>query len=74
MECSVCGNTYSRPMQITVGDGGPLTFDSFECAIHALGHLSPLRNARDWTRRRDCGRNYLLLRPLRPTTWSYGNR
>lgn len=41
MECSVCGNTYSRPMQITVGDGGPLTFDSFECAIHALAPTCP---------------------------------
>lgn len=33
--CEVCGNDYDKAMQITV-DGGAHTFDSFECAIHAL--------------------------------------
>ena len=33
--CEVCGNDYERAMQITVA-GSTHTFDSFECAIHAL--------------------------------------
>jgi hypothetical protein len=33
--CEVCGNDYDKPMEIRV-DGGTHTFDSFECAIHAL--------------------------------------
>jgi hypothetical protein len=33
--CEVCGNDYDKTMDITVGDGTH-TFDSFECAIHAL--------------------------------------
>lgn len=33
--CEVCGNEYDKPMEITVG-GERHTFDSFECAIHAL--------------------------------------
>jgi nitrite reductase/ring-hydroxylating ferredoxin subunit len=33
--CEVCGNDYDGAMQITV-DGKTHTFDSFECAIHAV--------------------------------------
>ena len=33
--CEVCGNDYDKAMEISVG-GGTHTFDSFECAIHAL--------------------------------------
>lgn len=33
--CEVCGNDYDEAMEITVG-GAAHTFDSFECAIHAL--------------------------------------
>ncbi len=33
--CEVCGNDYDKAMEITVG-GSAHTFDSFECAIHAL--------------------------------------
>jgi hypothetical protein len=33
--CEVCGNDYDKTMEITVG-GEKHTFDSFECAIHAL--------------------------------------
>ena len=33
--CMVCGNEYARAFQITL-DGETSTFDSFECAIHAL--------------------------------------
>ena len=33
--CEMCGNDYDKAMQITVG-GKTHTFDSFECAIHAV--------------------------------------
>jgi Rieske Fe-S protein len=34
-KCDVCGNEYDKPLQVTYRDRG-YTFDSFECAIHAL--------------------------------------
>jgi hypothetical protein len=34
--CEVCGNDYDKPMEIAVAGGTARTFDSFECAIHAL--------------------------------------
>lgn len=33
--CEVCGNDYDKAFQVTV-EGKAHTFDSFECAIHAL--------------------------------------
>jgi hypothetical protein len=33
--CDMCGNDYDKAMQITLG-GQTHTFDSFECAIHAI--------------------------------------
>ena len=33
--CAVCGNDYDKSFDVTRG-GKTLTFDSFECAIHAL--------------------------------------
>ena len=33
--CEVCGNDYDKAIEITVA-GSSHTFDSFECAIHAL--------------------------------------
>ena len=33
--CDVCGNDYARPMLIREGERSG-TFDSFECAIHAM--------------------------------------
>jgi nitrite reductase/ring-hydroxylating ferredoxin subunit len=33
--CEVCGNDYDKAMEIT-HEGRTATFDSFECAIHAL--------------------------------------
>ena len=33
--CEVCGNQYDKVFQVVV-DGISHTFDSFECAIHAL--------------------------------------
>jgi hypothetical protein len=34
--CDVCGNEYDKAFQVTVPGGEARTFDSFECAIHAL--------------------------------------
>jgi hypothetical protein len=33
--CEVCGNDYDKAFQVTA-EGREHTFDSFECAIHAL--------------------------------------
>jgi hypothetical protein len=33
--CEVCGNDYGKAFEI-VAEGETHTFDSFECAIHAL--------------------------------------
>ena len=33
--CETCGNNYDKACQVIVG-GKEHTFDSFECAIHAL--------------------------------------
>jgi len=33
--CDVCGNDYDKSFQVTIG-GQTNTFDSFECAIHAV--------------------------------------
>ncbi len=35
MNCEVCGNDYDKAFQVTMA-GSAHTFDSFECAIHAL--------------------------------------
>jgi hypothetical protein len=34
--CEVCGNEYDKPIEVSVGGDPSHTFDSFECAIHAL--------------------------------------
>lgn len=34
--CEVCGNRYDKMIRITTADGAQHTFDSFECAIHAV--------------------------------------
>ncbi len=34
--CEVCGNDYDKAFNVTLMDGAKHTFDSFECAIHAL--------------------------------------
>jgi hypothetical protein len=34
--CEVCGNDYDKAITVRTHDGGEHTFDSFECAIHAL--------------------------------------
>jgi hypothetical protein len=34
-KCEVCGNDYDKAFEVRL-DGKSHTFDSFECAIHAL--------------------------------------
>ncbi len=34
--CETCGNDYDKAFHISMKDGSTHTFDSFECAIHAL--------------------------------------
>ena len=34
-QCETCGNEYDKAFQVVM-DGQSHTFDSFECAIHAL--------------------------------------
>lgn len=34
-KCDVCGNDYDKAFQVLAG-GKTMTFDSFECAIHAM--------------------------------------
>jgi len=35
-KCEVCGNEYDKAFTVTEPGGEAHTFDSFECAIHAL--------------------------------------
>lgn len=35
MKCDVCGNDYDKAFTVTQGQK-KMTFDSFECAIHAM--------------------------------------
>jgi hypothetical protein len=35
MKCDVCGNEYDKTLTVTA-DGRTGTFDSFQCAIHAM--------------------------------------
>ena len=35
-QCEVCGNYYDKAFSVTMSGGSARTFDSFECAIHAL--------------------------------------
>jgi len=34
--CEVCGNDYDKAFQVTMPGKSTHTFDSFECAIHAM--------------------------------------
>ena len=43
--CEVCENEYDKAFEVVVA-GKHHTFDSFECAIHALAPLCPHCNCR----------------------------
>ena len=34
--CETCGNDYDKAMKVAIPGRGEHTFDSFECAIHAM--------------------------------------
>lgn len=34
--CEMCGNQYDKSFDVVLHDGSTHTFDSFECAIHAV--------------------------------------
>jgi hypothetical protein len=34
--CDVCGNDYDKAFRVEMAGGEGGTFDSFECAVHAL--------------------------------------
>jgi hypothetical protein len=44
-KCEVCENDYDKAFEVVVG-GKHHTFDSFECAIHALAPVCPHCNCR----------------------------
>ena len=44
-KCEVCGNDYDKAFTVTM-NGWSHTFDSFECAIHALAPPAPIAAAR----------------------------
>lgn len=44
-KCETCGNVYDKTFEV-VKDGYAHTFDSFECAIHALAPKCELCNVR----------------------------
>ena len=35
-QCEVCGNEYDKAFEVKTAGGDTHTFDSFECAIHAV--------------------------------------
>jgi len=37
-QCEVCGNDYDKAIEVTAA-GATHTFDSFECAVHALAPI-----------------------------------
>jgi hypothetical protein len=43
-KCDVCGNDYDKAFQVTQG-AKSMTFESFECAIHALARNAPIATA-----------------------------
>jgi len=49
-KCDVCGNDYDKAFTVTLA-GRTQTFDSFECAIHALAPTAAARSlATGWNR------------------------
>jgi hypothetical protein len=37
--CDVCGNDYDKTFMVTTADGMSRTFDSMECAAHAIAPI-----------------------------------
>ena len=45
-QCEVCGNDYDKAISVMVSGGDSHTFDSFECAIHALAPICEYCNVK----------------------------
>jgi hypothetical protein len=45
-QCEVCGNEYDKAFEVRMAGGDPHTFDSFECAIHALAPVCEYRGVK----------------------------
>ncbi|HEX9668292.1 MAG TPA: hypothetical protein VGC93_02300 [Thermoanaerobaculia bacterium] len=39
--CDTCGNDYDKSFQVITASGERHTFDSFECAVHAVAPECP---------------------------------
>ena len=39
--CDTCGNDYDKSFQVITAEGDRYTFDSFECAVHAVAPECP---------------------------------
>jgi hypothetical protein len=73
-KCDVCGNDYDKAFQVVSAQGSSRTFDSFECAIHALAPTcAPLPVQDHWARHRGA-RHILLLRALCQGEWRFWRR
>jgi hypothetical protein len=47
--CEMCGNDYDKSFTVTMaGTSEARTFDSFECAVHALAPTCPHCDAASW--------------------------
>jgi hypothetical protein len=45
-QCEVCGNDYDKAISVMVSGEDSHTFDSFECAIHALAPICEYCNVK----------------------------
>ena len=62
--CELCGNDYDKTFDVVIA-GTQHTFDSFECAIHALAPACAHCGCKVVGHGRRAGRDDLLLRALR---------
>ncbi len=65
-KCEVCGNDYDKSFTVTLG-GRSHTFDSFECAIHALAPACIRCGCKIVGHGVEHDEALLLLCPLRPS-------
>ena len=70
-KCDVCGNDYDKAFQVVSAQGSSRTFDSFECAIHALAPTCAHCHCKIIGRG---ARHILLLRALCQGEWRFWRR
>jgi hypothetical protein len=69
--CEHCGNEYDKSFQVIMS-GKTHTFDSFECAIHALAPSCAHCGVKIMGHVLEKAGTFLLLRPLRRSERSAG--